>query len=103
MFDYNNNLMYVSDEELKELMTEYYNELPRAVEQVIITGDLQIFKRFVNKYKLKGIYHGCFKLPEDNIVIISVNKLAVNLPDIAEETRDKAIKWLSDHNYDLNL
>ena len=60
--------------------------------------DLQKFKAFVLKWQGRGAYK-VKTLPADNILEISMYKMACEITTIPEETALKAELWLVNHGY----
>ena len=91
-------------DEALALYSVYSDELIEAVAAL----DVNTFKTFVKRWKKRGIYPNCFELPEDDVLEITIRKLAVNLKDryrakIPQEIRDEAKSWLLERGYDLEL
>ena len=60
--------------------------------------DLQKFKAFVLKWQGRGAYK-VKTLPADNILEITMYKMACEITTIPEETALKAALWLVNHGY----
>lgn len=91
-------------DEALALYSQYSDELTA----VVATLDVDSFKAFYKRWKKRGIYPNCFELPEDDVLEITIRKLAVNLKDryrakIPQEIRDEAKSWLLERGYDLEL
>lgn len=88
---------------LDTLIEQYVKDRDRAVTLSIQNDTLEPFKKFVEKYKRLGFYPPCFELPADDVLRISINKMAIHSINITPEIQNKAINWLLDNGYDLLL
>ena len=68
---------------------------------VVQTFDIDKFKEFYAKWKARGIYN--FDLPRDEIIEISLRKMAYHSTNIPENIRKEAEKWLLDRGYSTDL
>jgi len=71
---------------------EWIKERNEAVESL----NLKKFKAFYRKWQKEGVY--LQPLPEDKIVELAMYKSAVEILSMPEEVKEKALKWLKDHN-----
>lgn len=68
----------------------------------VATLDVKQFKKFYNKWLLKGVY--THTLPNDERFIeISMYKCAVHITTLPNEIRNKACEWLIAHGYNLEI
>ena len=86
-----------------ELVKEYVKDRDAATIAVVEGESLDVFKAFVSKWKDLGFYPPCFKLPSDEVLEISIRKMAIHEIDTPDSTKVKAAKWLLERGYDLNL
>lgn len=63
--------------------------------------DLDSFKKFYDKYK-DTIYDG-EELPDDNVLLIAIYKMAVNITSISPSVKDKAAGWLIKNGFSLEI
>lgn len=68
---------------------------------VVQTFDIDKFKEFYAKWKARGFYD--IDLPSDEIVEISLRKMAYHSTKIPENVRKKAEKWLLDRGYTTDM
>ena len=85
------------------LIKEYVKDRDDAITRSITEDSLEPFKSFVNKWQARGIYPPCFSLPSDEVLKITVNKMAIHATKVDKKTKEKACYWLLSHGYDLNL
>ena len=82
----------------KEQIKQFVNDRDKAV----ATFDLDVFKKFYEKYKAKGIYK--IDLPKsDKVLEITIRKMAVHSTNLPEKTRAEATKWLLERGYSTDL
>jgi len=87
---------------IDKIIEEYNKELSEAV----ATLDINNFKAVVEKWYKKGFFHDCFSLPSDEVLEITIRKMAINIktvPEIPEEVKEEAKAWLLARGYDLKL
>ena len=71
-------------------------------DEAIATFDLDVFKKFYEKYKAKGVYK--IDLPKsDRVLEITMRKMAVHSTNLSEKTRAEATKWLLERGYNTDL
>lgn len=87
----------------KWLVTQYAKERDAATIAVVEGKSLDVFKAFIGKWKTKGFYPPCFKLPSDEVLEIAIRKMVIHETNAPESTKQKAAKWLLERGYDLNL
>lgn len=81
-------------------LNQWREELRAAVE----TQDLQTFKEFREKWTALGVYDPeITKMLTDDILEISIRKMAVNMTDISPETQKEAAAWLKERGYGLEI
>ena len=81
---------------IKELMQEWI--LERNV--VIRSLDVEKFKAFFEKWQKKGFYMRDLKLPDDDVIEVSLYKMLYNLESATEEEKNKAKEWLESRGFD---
>lgn len=64
----------------------------QELEDVVITYDIEAFKKFYQKWKARGFYK--LKLPEDKVIAISLLKMVYNMKSSTEEQKAEAKEWL---------
>lgn len=84
---------------IDKIMEDYNKDLSEAV----ATLDINILKAVVEKWYKKGFYHECFSLPSDEVLEITIRKMAVNMINIPQEVQETAKEWLLSKGYDLKL
>lgn len=84
---------------IDHIMTDYVRERDEAVE----TLDLDTFKAFMSKWQARGLIPECFSLAADEILEVSIRKMALHIANVSEETREAAETWLLSRGYDLDL
>ena len=82
---------------IKELMQEWI--LERNV--VIRSLDVEKFKAFWKKWSARGFYRN--RLPDDEVIEISLYKMLYNLESATEEEKNKAKEWLESRGFDVFL
>ena len=65
--------------------------------EAVASLDVETFKAFYEKWKRKGFYAA--RLPRDEVLEISIRKMAIAIEDMDEEVKAKARKWLSERGY----
>lgn len=81
---------------------EYAKDRDNAIFECIATDTVDPFKAFVNKYNDKGFYPDCFKLPNDDVLEISIRQMALHCTSIAPEIKGMAVDWLLNRNHHLD-
>jgi hypothetical protein len=82
----------------KKKAEKLFNQWKRERDEAVSSLDLQKFKAFYLKWQEKGAY-AKKPLPPDNIVEISMYKMACEITAIPEDIALKAAKWLVEHGY----
>lgn len=77
---------------MAELFDRWIKDRNSAVQSL----NLEKFKRFILKYQKNGVYKQ-FPLPTDDVMEISMYKMATEITTMPVETRRKAQKWLLMH------
>lgn len=85
------------------ILKEYADDRDRATCAVVEGEPLETFKAFVDKWRKRGIYPPCFKLPADDVLEIAIRKMVIHELRAPETTKDKAREWLLSRGYDLKL
>lgn len=80
------NIMY--ENEIKEWLQER--------DEAVSSLNLEKFKTFYNKWRDKGIYK--LSLPSDDVTEIALHTIALEIPSISEEVKEKAYKWLMEND-----
>ena len=73
---------------------EYVNARDEAVKSM----DLDKFKAFITSTTPDG-----FTMPSDEVLQITMRKMAVHITNLDVETRVNAFRWLLEHGYDFSL
>ena len=84
---------------INKIMADYNKDLSEAV----ATLDIHILKAVVEKWHKRGFFHDCFSLPSDEVLEITIRKMAVNMVNIPQEVQETAKEWLLSRGYDLKL
>lgn len=84
-------------------LDNYVVERDEAITRSITEDSLEPFKSFVASWQVKGAYPPCFKLPSDEVLKITINKMAIHATKVDKKTKQKACYWLLAHGYDLLL
>ena len=79
------------EETIKEL-ERYVIERDKAVADL----DLKTFKKWVISQNLP-------RIPSDEVLEISMMKMAVHITSLDVDTRVKAFRWLLEHHYDFSF
>ena len=82
--------------EVKSLdeIVQYVTERDEAVS----TMDIDTFKAFIRKWQPE-----CFKMPSDEVLEITMRKMAVHSTNLDVNTRVEAFRWLLERGYDFSL
>ena len=84
---------------INRIMADYVRELDEAV----ATLDIEVFKDFVNRWSERGLVPECFTMVDDQVLEISIRKMAIHSLNIPEEIKDEARSWLLSRGYDLEI
>ena len=84
---------------INKIMADYNKDLSEAV----ATLDINNFKAVIEKWHNRGFFHDCFSLPSDEVLEITIRKMAVNMVNIPQEVQETAKEWLLSRGYDLKL
>lgn len=84
---------------IDKIIEDYNKDLSEAV----ATLDINNFKAVVEKWYKKGFFQECFSLPSDEVLEITIRKLAIHILSIPDEVKDEAKEWLLSRGYDLKL
>lgn len=88
---------------IDKILKAYADERDRATVAVVEGESIEVFKAFVYKWRDVGFMPPCFDLPSDEVLEISIRKMAIHETRIPESTRQKAADWLLSRGYDLEL
>ena len=88
---------------LKDQINSYVRDRDDALFKAIKTDSVKPFIDFVESYKPYGIYPPCFELASDEVIEITIRKMAYHCINLPQEIRDKAEKWLLERGYDTSL
>lgn len=83
------------DQRTVEIIKKYGRERDKAVASL----DIEEFKAFIKKWK----YYIELPLPPDEILEITIRKMACNSPRIPEEKKQEAREWLLSRGYTEGL
>ena len=86
-----------------EFMQKYVRDRDDALFIAIETDSVKPFKDFVESYKPYGIYPPCFELASDEVIEITIRKMAYHCINLPQEVRDKAEAWLKAHGSNTDL
>lgn len=89
----------IIEETINKIMAEYNKD----TEEAVATLDINNLKAVVDKWSKIGLFPECFCLPSDEVLEISIRKMAVNMRNIPEEIQEEAKEWLLTRGYDLKL
>lgn len=71
-------------------------------DEAVASFDLDVFKKFYEKYKAKGFFE--IDMPKsDRVLEIAIRKMAVHSTNLSEKTRVEATKWLLERGYSTDL
>lgn len=85
----------------KERLRQYCNDRDDAVFKCVETDSIKPFKEFATKYK--AFMPPCFELASDDVIEITIRKMAYRCINLPQETRDKAEAWLLAHGSNTDL
>ena len=71
-------------------------------DEVVRSLDVQKLKAFYIKWALAGVYD-LHRLPPDNIVEISMYKMACEITSMPDDVKQKAAAWLTEHGYSIGI
>ena len=82
--------------EVKSLddMVQYVKERDEATASM----DIEVLKAFIRKWSPE-----CFKMPSDEVLEITMRKMAVHSTKLDVNTRVEAFRWLLERGYDFSL
>ena len=86
-----------------DFIKQYVRDRDDAVFKSVETDTIKPFKDFVESYKPYGIYPPCFELASDDVIKITIRKMAYHCINLPQETRDKAEAWLLAHGSNTDL
>lgn len=81
------------------LLKDYGSEMREAV----FTLELDMFKEFFVKWGILFGLFNMFSIPTDDIIEITMYKLACNMPDAPAPVKEAAECWLKEHDYSTDL
>lgn len=84
-----------------ELVKQYVRDRDAATIAVVEGESLEVFKAFIRKYQDYNFFPPCFKLPSDEVLEISIRKMAIHETAAPNSTKQKAASWLLERGYDL--
>lgn len=87
--------------EAKEALKEYVRDRDDAIFKCIETDSIKPIKEFAEKYKAN--MPSCFELVSDEVIEITIRKMAYHCINLPQETRDKAERWLKEHGSSTDL
>lgn len=88
---------------IQNIIDDIMSEYNRDTEEAVSTLDINNLKAVVDKWSKRGLFPECFCLPSDEVLEISIRKMAVNMRNIPEEIQEEAKEWLLTRGYDLKL
>lgn len=77
----------------RDYLVEYCKDRDEAVKSM----NVETFKAFVKKHNPK------VKIPDDQVIEITMRKMAVHIISLDIDTRVGAFRWLLEHGYDFDL
>ena len=80
---------------------DFVKDRDKAVREACMTGDLEIFKAFYEKYKKRGLYK--LPLPSDEVLEISIRKMLCNTASATIDEKAGAYKWLVERGYSTSM
>ena len=82
----------------KKMFKKWKSEL----DSVLLTHDVEAFKKFYHKWKLLGVYE--LPMPKsDNIIRASMEKMIYNKTNFPESEKQKASEWLVSNGFTTEL
>lgn len=79
-----------------EMIKEYVNDRNAAVK----TMNVEAFKAFIRKYMNTGDMP---PMPSDDVLEITMRKMAVHSKGLDVDTRVEAFRWLLERGYDFSM
>ena len=73
-------------------------EYVKARDEAVKSMDIDKFKAFITRTTPDG-----FTMPSDEVLQITMRKMAVHITNLDVETRVNAFRWLLEHGYDFSL
>lgn len=64
-------------------------------DSVVKTYDIEKFKNFYNKWRLKGVYR--LDLPSDEVIEVSMRKMVYHMASSTKAEKEEAEQWLIEH------
>lgn len=90
-----------TNKQANEFMQKYVRDRDDALFIAIETDSVKPFKEFVAKYR--SIMPPCFELASDEVIEITIRKMAYHCINLPQEVRDKAEAWLKAHGSNTDL
>lgn len=94
---------YPAPDIISNLIDKIIEDYNKDISEAVATLDINNLKAVVDKYNKKGFYYDCFSLPSDEVLEITIRKMAIHILSIPDEVKDEAKEWLLSRGYDLNL
>ena len=85
------------------LLREYVEDRDKATLKCIEQDTVEPFKELIKKYTPLGFFPPCFALPKDEVLAISVRKVAYHSINLPQKIRDQAGSWLIENGYSTDL
>lgn len=75
----------------------------REKDEAVRSFDTETFRKFFLKWQKLGIYEKYIKLPKDEVLEITIRKMACHSPTLTDEERETAKKWLEERGMTSDL
>ena len=89
----------ITEEAINKIIEEYNRDIKEAV----ATLDINNLKIVVEAWDEMIMYPYCFELPNDEVLEITIRKMAVNMLNIPDKVKEEAKEWLLARGYALKL
>lgn len=84
---------------------EYLRKIKKYSDECVkacLTGDVQKFKEFYWKWYKKG-YVDVHLPKNDRVIEVAMRKMICEAPNVQDEEKEKAKKWLIDRGFKTNI
>lgn len=75
----------------------------RERDEAVRSFDTETFRKFFLKWQKLGIYEKYIKLPKDEVLEITIRKMACHSTALTDEERETAKKWLEERGMTSDL
>lgn len=92
-----------ADDPIRDTISDIMDRYNQELKEVVKTLDVKELKKFTKRWSATGILPECFTLADENVLNIAIRKMALQIVDIPEETKESAKAWLLARGYDLEI